>query len=315
MHNPADKGNFIGCFDSINMRKSIYWGVFLVFLGACSYGVLATIVKVAYNNGFNTLEITFSQFAIGWIALLVILLMTKNNSSPVGSNLQSKRKLMIAGTSMGLTSVLYYLCVKNIDVSIAIVLLMQSTWMGVIVEWLIERKTPSRQKIIAAIVVLIGTALSAKIFNSTYEELNGLGFLFGFLASISYTITVYASGKVALKMPALHRSFWMLSGGFVIIFIYGLFTFSGTFNTDILVSYGIPLALFGTVLPPILFAYGMPSAGTAAGTIVGAVELPISVIMAYFILNENVIPTQWIGILLILLAVVLMNYQKKSSIN
>ena len=107
----------------------------------------------------------------------------------------------------------------------------------------------------------------------------------------------------------------MLSGGFVIIFMYGLNTFSGTFNTDILVSYGIPLALFGTVLPPILFAYGMPSAGTAAGTIVGAVELPISVIMAYFILNENVIPTQWIGILLILLAVVLMNYQKKSSIN
>lgn len=297
----------------MTMRKSIYWGVFLVFLGACSYGVLATIVKVAYNNGFSTLEITFSQFAIGWITLLAIVLLTSKKQINAAPSIASKRKLMIAGTSMGLTSVLYYLCVKNIDVSIAIVLLMQSTWMGVIVEWLIERKTPSRQKIVAAIVVLIGTALSAKIFNTSLDELNGLGFLFGFLASISYTVTVYTSGKVALNMKALHRSFWMLSGGFVIIFIYGLIAYTGNFNTNIFISYGIPLALFGTVLPPILFAYGMPSAGTAAGTIVGAVELPISVIMAYIVLNENIIPSQWMGIVLILLAVVLMNYQKKAK--
>jgi hypothetical protein len=37
---------------------------------------------------------------------------------------------MLAGTSLGMTSVFYYLTVKYIPVSIGIVLLMQTVWMG-----------------------------------------------------------------------------------------------------------------------------------------------------------------------------------------
>lgn len=295
------------------MQKSFYWGVFLVFLGACSYGVLATIVKLGYIAGYNTFEITFGQFAIGWSTLLLIVLFHKKTQLLSTANFPKKRSLMLAGTSMGLTGVFYYLCVKNVSVSLAIVLLMQSTWMGVVTEWAIEKKRPPMRKVIAAIIVLVGTALAAKIFNNELN-LNVLGVIFGLIAALSYTITVFASGTVATNLPALERSFWMLSGGFIIVLFYGLISYTGSFNASILISYGIPLALFGTILPPILFAYGMPSTGTAVGTIIGAVELPVSVLMAYFILNEVIQVGQWIGILLILSAVVLMNY-KKAGLN
>ena len=291
------------------MQKSFYWGVFLVFLGACSYGVLATMVKLSYIAGFSTFEITFGQFSIGWSTLLLIVLFHKKTQLLTKANFPSKRKLMLAGTTMGFTGVFYYLCVKNVSVSLAIVLLMQSTWMGVITEWLIEKQRPPLRKIIAALIVLFGTALAAEVFN-TAISLNLNGILFGLIAAVCYTITVYASGKVATHLPALERSFWMLSGGFIIILLYGLSYLGESFNAGILISYGIPLALFGTILPPILFAYGMPSTGTAVGTIIGAVELPVSVLMAYFILNEVIHTGQWVGILLILSAVVLMNYRK-----
>lgn len=291
------------------MQKSFYWGAILVFLGACSYGVLATIVKLGYIAGFNTFEITFGQFAIGWSTLLFIVLFHKKTRLLSTANMQKKRNLALAGTSMGLTGVFYYLCVKNVSVSLAIVLLMQSTWMGVVTEWLIEKQRPPIRKVVAAIIVLIGTTLAAQLFNSELE-LNLTGILFGLIAAVSYTVTVFASGKTALSLPALERSFWMLTGGFIFVLIYGATTFSGSFNAHILLSYGIPLALFGTILPPILFAYGMPSTGTAVGTIIGAVELPVSVLMAYFILHEVVHLGQWVGILLILSAVVLMNYKQ-----
>ncbi len=291
------------------MQKSFYWGVFLVFLGACSYGVLATIVKLGYIAGYNTFEITFGQFAIGWSTLLLIVLIHKKTRLLSTANFPKKRSLMLAGASMGFTGVFYYLCVKNVSVSLAIVLLMQSTWMGVVTEWFIEKQRPPIRKIIAAVIVLIGTALAAQLFNSELE-LNITGILLGLIAAISYTITVFASGTVATNLPALERSFWMLSGGFIIVLIYGLFSYTGSFDTSILFSYGIPLALFGTILPPILFNYGMPSTGTAVGTIIGAVELPVSVLMAYFILSEVIDFAQWIGILLILSAVILMNYRQ-----
>ena len=58
---------------------------------------------------------------------------------------------------------------------------------------------------------------------------------------------------------------------------------------------------------------GFPLTGIGLGSIVSALELPVSVMMAYFILNETVILTQWIGIILIILAIVIMNikFQKK----
>jgi drug/metabolite transporter (DMT)-like permease len=72
-------------------------------------------------------------------------------------------------------------------------------------------------------------------------------------------------------------------------------------------KWGIVLSLFGTIIPPMLLNAGFPLTGIGLGSIVSALELPVSVLMAYFLLDEQVVFVQWIGILLIILAIVLMN--------
>ncbi len=52
---------------------------------------------------------------------------------------------------------------------------------------------------------------------------------------------------------------------------------------------------------------GFPHTGIGLGSIVSSLELPVSVTMAYVFLHETVILTQWIGIVLILFAIVIMN--------
>jgi drug/metabolite transporter (DMT)-like permease len=78
-------------------------------------------------------------------------------------------------------------------------------------------------------------------------------------------------------------------------------------------KWGIVLALFGTIIPPILMNAGFPKTGIGLGSIVSTLELPVSVLMAYFILQESVNLFQWIGIGLIILAIVLMNWKIKSQ--
>jgi drug/metabolite transporter (DMT)-like permease len=56
---------------------------------------------------------------------------------------------------------------------------------------------------------------------------------------------------------------------------------------------------------------GFPLTGIGLGSIVSALELPVSVLMAYFLLNEQVVFMQWLGIILIILAIVLMNVNFK----
>jgi drug/metabolite transporter (DMT)-like permease len=72
-------------------------------------------------------------------------------------------------------------------------------------------------------------------------------------------------------------------------------------------KWGIVLSLFGTIIPPMLMNAGFPLTGIGLGSIVSALELPVSVLMAYFLLHEQVVFIQWIGIVLIVLAIVLMN--------
>ena len=290
------------------MRNNILKGVFLVALGATSYGMLATFVKLAYKDGFSTAEVTSSQFIYGILGVLMINAFQKfrNKEKAVKASPKNIFHLMIAGTSLGMTSVFYYLCVKYIDVSIAIVLLMQTVWMGVLLEWILDKKAPSAQKIISVIIVLIGTSLATKLYTGQFD-LDWRGIFWGMLAAASFTTTMFTANKVALGISSAQRSLFMLLGGAVIVFAFSIYTQTGTFNLEIFGKYGLFLALFGTIIPPMLLNAGFPHTGIGLGSIVASLELPVSVMMAYLLLNEQVALWQWIGILLIILAIVIMN--------
>jgi len=68
------------------------------------------------------------------------------------------------------------------------------------------------------------------------------------------------------------------------------------------------------VLPPLLYAYGMPTVGVSLGSILSAVELPVAVSMSYFVLQEEVSLLRWLGVALILLFVAWINITKSSKI-
>ena len=294
------------------LKNKTLKGVLLVGLGASSYGMLATFVKMAYDEGFTTAEISGSQFLLGLFALIIINLFRKKKSSSEEIQISKHqiRRLVLAGTSIGLTSVFYYLSVKYVPVSISIVLLMQTVWMGVILEMLIERKRPSIQKTIAVLLTLFGTVLATNLLQDKII-IEWKGVFWGLLAAASYTLNLFSSNKVATEISSLQRSLYMLVGGLLIILFFGFLTQQTPFDGSIFIKWGLVLSLFGTVIPPILFNTGFPLTGLGLGSIVSALELPVSVMMAYFLLSENVNWVQWLGISIILIAIMFMKIRLK----
>ncbi len=155
------------------------------------------------------------------------------------------------------------------------------------------------------------------------------------MAAGSYTLTMFTSNTIATHLPVFRKSLVMLAGGSIIVFSFLFFAqigpmyFDGLqslylnftentehihpFNYSIFWTYGIILALFGTIIPPILFNVGFPNAGLGLGSIVSSLELPVSVTMAFVLLGEKVFLIQWVGIVLILFAIVLMNLPSKKK--
>jgi drug/metabolite transporter (DMT)-like permease len=296
------------------IKNSVLKGVFLVGLGATSYGMLATFVKMAYEENYSTAEVTVAQFVLGILGILSINAFQKNRkgNTVVKASRKNIFQLMLAGTSLGLTSVFYYLTVKYIPVSIAIVLLMQTVWMGVLLEMMLDKKRPSTQKIISVFIVLIGTVLATNLLQ-TEIQLDWRGIGLGLLAAASFTTTMFTANRVAIGISSAQRSLYMLLGGAVIVFAFAMVTQSTPFNFNIFMKWGIILSLFGTIIPPMLMNAGFPLTGIGLGSIVSALELPVSVLMAYFLLNETVNALQWFGITLILGAIILMNANPKKE--
>lgn len=288
--------------------KSQAQGLFLVFLGAASYGILATIVKYSNLLGIHTSVLTLAQFGFGAVFLFLYANLNARAAKgpPTQVSAKSIRRLMMFGTSTGLTSCFYYSSLQFIPVSLAIVLLMQSIWMGLIFETVIHRKAVEAYKIIGGLLVLFGTAMAANVFAETHS-INHKGVGLGLLAALTYTSTLFASSHIETHLPSAIRSKYLVLGGLCVILVFWNIEIIRHIHEWGFLKWGLLLALFGTVLPPLLFTKGIPLIGIGMGAILASVELPVSILSAKFVLHEQMNLTQWLGVVLIIVSVIVVN--------
>jgi drug/metabolite transporter (DMT)-like permease len=301
--------------------KKVYKGIIFVGVGAALYGILAAIVKLAGQDqsirpeGYTTAEVTFAQALVGVVILLILnafLRMSKNK--PASPNKKEKLSLMFGGIPLGLTSTFLYLSLQYISVSVSMVLLMQSVWLGTIFDYFINKQKPTTNKLIAIGIVLVGTLLATNVLQEDVT-LNWTGVFWGFMSGLSFTWSMYTSDRIAPQYSPVVRSLYMVIGSLIIVTLIWGYSLLQTFDVSVLWKWGIVVALFGTVLPPIFFTKGFPMTGLGLGSIIASVELPVSVLAANIMLSEEVNVMQWGGIFLIIAAVVLMNisFSKKAK--
>ncbi|MEJ5052988.1 DMT family transporter [Sphingobacterium sp. MYb382] len=291
-------------------------GLIAVFLGAASFGILSTFVKKAYGEGFNLGEVTGVQALFGmvflWVLLGIVVLFNKGYLKKYPATTPTW-KMILSGTATGAVSILYYKSVSLVPASLAIVLLMQYIWIGQLIEFVVFKERPSKKTLIGIAVILASTLLATGLLEKEIQDISLLGIFYGLAAATAYATIIIVNGRVGNDYAPLHKGALMVTGAVILVFVllqpFSIFQ-SGM---DSLWNYGLLLAFFGTVLPPVLFAYGMPKTGVSLGSILSAVELPVAVCMAYFVLHEYVSPLQFFGVVLILAVVVYINTQTKKD--
>ncbi|MEK3849978.1 MULTISPECIES: DMT family transporter [unclassified Paenibacillus] len=282
----------------------------IVFLGGCCYGILSTFVKLAYSAGFSTPEVTGVQYFFGAVLSWMFVIFVKKK------NLTYKQvtKLLLSGIPFGLTGMFYYQSLQTINASLAIVLLFQFVWIGTLYEWVLQKKKPTRGKLISIGILLIGSVLAANIFSQGDLSLSWQGTIWGLLAASTFALFVFLSGAVAKETSPTLKSALLSTGAVITVFVVFPPTF--LFNLDVLAGlspFGLVLGVFGVVLPPLLYSIGMPHIGSGMGTIMTASELPMAVIMSSLVLGEFVGWSQWIGVIIILCGIAFSNIRHRGS--
>ena len=278
--------------------------------GAFFFGLNPLFLNLAYDAGWSLNELNVVQVTIAFIVLWMIGGITIKKHLQVWKRLSLKTVLflMIAGSFTGLTSVLYYASMQYLPASISIVLLFQFIWIGVLFEWILYRQKPSGQTMVTVILTLIGVLFAADVFHGGLSSINWIGVLFGLGAAFSYSIFIIVSGRLAADIPATIRSPIMITGAALLSYL--IFPPHQAINASMFADVSIwvyagGLALCGLILPPLLFAIATPHLPASLATILGAIELPVSVMVAYIGLGEYIANSRWFGVALILAAIVI----------
>lgn len=274
----------------------------LVLIGTASYGLLAPMVKLAYAAGFSNAEINGSQMLLGTGGLWLLSLpyLKRLRSIPW----KTIGLLLGSGSFSGMTAILYYISLRELPASLAIILLFQFAWMGILVEWIHKKQAPHRFQIIAILLILIGTLLAVGIHSFSGTEISGFALLCGLASAVTYTAFLNFSSTVATHVPSLLRSTLLMSGAMLLVLVIfpPRFLVSGALKEG-LWFWGGMIGLFSAIIPALFVTSGAPHIGTGMVSIIGSVELPVSVILSYFVLAEPVRFWQWVGIILILLGI------------
>ncbi len=307
----------------MNLRQlpsSVVFCSLLVLLASCSYAILSTIVTLAVTHGFGIPVVLVGKFVYGWLILLVLvilgwLIFRKKQTAPAKSTLPLGKRifsLVVTGIIMALVTVCYFHSLGYLPISLAVVLLFQYSWMGVVIESVVRKKLPSRNQVIACVVIVIGTILAGGIIGSSMSlaDMNPLGIVLGLAAAFCYALFVHLSGRIETQMAPMNKSFLIATAGvlFVMIFVGivygGNVVLEGITNLDAL-AYCIPLGLFGIAIPIFFLSVGAPKISTGMATILNSAELPVEVLAAAVIILEPVAAIRWVGVIIILLGIAL----------
>ena len=276
----------------------------IVFLAGASYGAQTTTVKITYAAGFTWTQVVASQALFAALLFAVALLVQRARGKRlVPLSLKQTIALLALGLNTCIGTVLYNYALTLLPVSVAITLLFQFTWMGIVVQLVVMRRRPRAAEAAAAAVILGGTLMASGMFSESVGALDPIGIACGLLSAVSCTFFMFFSSRVGRGMPSVQRGLVVCLGACILGFaVCPDYFSSGALQAGIW-KYGLILGVFGLFVPVVLFGIGTPHLSAGLSTIMASSELPCGIAISVLVLSEPVDALQTAGIAVIMLGV------------
>lgn len=279
----------------------------IFIIGASSFGFNPLFVKLGFADDWALGEIMVAQVVIALTVLWIIGIFAMKRFPWAVKKLNVKNiiSMMLAGCFTGLTSILYYGAMQYLSASLAVVLLFQFVWVGVLYEWILDQRKPDKKTVLSVILTLVGVVFAAGIIGGKVYDVPLIGLILGIGSAFSYSAFIFVSGRVAVDIPSTIRTPIMITGAGILTFAVfpPTILLDGSIWGESLWIYATGVALCGMILTPLLFALSTPHLPSSLATILGSVELPVSVVVAVLWLSEDVTLLRWVGVIIILLAI------------
>lgn len=282
------------------VKESRYIGVLSVLIGAISYGMPGVVLSLAKKEQAHIENILSTQFLFSFVLFFILAECGANKNG----NFKLKEKMIVLGTGIPMlcTTLFFYNAVYYLGVPTATLLMMQSAWIVPVLNSMIKKTRIKPHEVLSLTMIMVGVMFSTGIFRGEFTA-NYLGLAWGLGAGMSYSLVILSTANIANGIRVVDKAKLITFGAF----LTSLFLFKDKIDISPISSdtyWSVINAIFSSILPVMLFGFGMPKTSSSLAGMLVTVELPAAFIFSYLILSDTINLDQIVGCSIIVLAII-----------
>ena len=285
-----------------------------VFLGAALWGIIGLFIEELFQAGFSSLQIVTLRVVSASVMLLVFVAIT--NTELLKINLRDTMSFVGTGIfSTVFFSWAYFTAIEEVSLSIAVILLYTGPAFVVILSRIFFGEPITSRKIGALALTLLGCVLVIKVFPVTADRISWYGIIVGLGSGFGYALySIF--GKHALKKyhPLTVIVYTFVFASIVMLPVSGI-----TISMTDLQSSHVWITILGlgflpTALAYYLYTMGLSMIESGRASIAATIEPLVATLLGVFVFSEVLTVFQVVGMLLVLAAVVLIQFKNTASL-
>jgi drug/metabolite transporter (DMT)-like permease len=288
----------------------------LLFIGAGAslWGIIGIFVTYLYEIGFTPTQVVAVR-ALSATIFLVIYVLFKNRQL-LKINVSDSKYFVGTGIfSIVLFNWCLFSAIEETSISIASILLYTAPAFVTIFSRLLFKEALTTRKILALFITFIGCSFVIGILPNMDEPISLYGVILGLGSGLFYSLySIF--GKFALKKydSLTVTVYTFLFATIAVIPFSGLWSVLPLFSGIKVWMYIIGLGFLSTMLPFIFYTKGLNTIESSRASIIATIEPVVASLMGFLIFHEKLNLWQYLGIVMVIAAVVIVQESTKSQV-
>ena len=284
-------------------------GYFYVAGCAFSFGLITTIAKLTYDEGASPQTVVFFRILAGSLMMGVWSVMSHRKNlkkiilkSPRFSNLPLAFLVFVIGFCIAGMSLGYLSSVKYIPVSLSVLLFFTFPFWVLILNYFIDGVVVSRLNFLSFVLAFFGLAIC---LGPSWEVLDWRGIALVLGGSLCSAGMIIGASKATKLVSMTDLVFLSNTVGVIFVGIILYLTDSFSLSQTIDGWSGIAVICILFIIGQLSLFAATKSIGSTQTSLILNIEPLVSIGAAIFLLGENLVFSQSLGVAVILLALIL----------
>ncbi len=288
------------------------WATLLVALSGILYGFMGCLGTQIINTHMSISNMLFWRFLVAaiWIGGFSLIKPSELSLKSIDKRLFLKIFLLGAIFYSG-GSAFYFLACQYTGTGLAMVIFFSYPIFIALFAIFIHKWKIDKYALFSLIGIVLGLLL---IKGQGGNSVNMVGIVFAIISALSYAVYVFSSKKTTSSLPSTLVTLIVCLGCSFLFFLASIFTKSISIpQTQTAWFYILVLGIFATAVPIQLLLEGLRYLSPLKTSILSVLEPVVTLIVGAILLDESVSILQSIGIIIVLMSAILIQFERRAS--